>query len=69
MTNEVMTEAESLIRIDMLTRERDAMIENRGTRDVVASSVRWQLEVERGVAEFMQRPGYQNGMAKLEEMN
>ena len=69
MTNEVMTEQEALSRIELLTRERDAVTLR------LCAEMHWPTPVEQAaiedyhIREFLQRPGYQNGMAKLEEMN
>ena len=66
MTSEVITEQEALSRIDMLTRERDAATLRLCVEMRWPTPVQQEADEERQLAKFMQRPGIQSGLAKVE---
>ena len=64
---EIMTQQEAVAVAALYRRERDDVMD----RLVVASLYCWMRdeEDENAVEQFTQRPGYQNGMKKLEPLN
>ena len=63
---EVMTQSEAVNAVELYRRERDDLVD----RLIVASVYSWALEeeAEERNARFMRRPGIQNGLQKVEEM-